>query len=169
MSRNVRKKVIYLGVICCLLVVNTTGCSRKVEAEAVKVPVSKVTISPESTDKAPEHSQEELYQDIFVTLLAPYIQTAINDYYKQYLTTSPNYSPDSIEILKVERPMGYRSFLFTLKLQVKPYVGPHLDVGVDQLTIHVGSGEGEVKVEKFEHVKSYYDSLPPNYKGIIKN
>ncbi|MDR3666911.1 MAG: hypothetical protein P4L35_08720, partial [Ignavibacteriaceae bacterium] len=69
-----RKKVIYLGVICCLLVVNTTGCSRKVEVEAVKVPVSKVTISPESTDKAPEHSQEELYQDIFVTLLAPYIQ-----------------------------------------------------------------------------------------------
>lgn len=59
-------------------------------------------------------------------------------------------------------------FLITLKLQVKSYIGPHLDIGVDQLTIRVGSGEGEVKVEKFEHVKSYYDSLPPNYKGIIK-
>ena len=163
-----RKKTIYLGVIFCLLVVSTTGCSRKTETEDVKVPVGKVTISSESIYKAPEHSQEELYQDIFVTLLAPYIQTTINDYYKQYLTTSPNYSLDSIEILEVERPMGYRSFLFTMKLQVKTYIGPHLDVGVDQLTIRVGSGEGEVKVEKFEHVKSYYDSLPPNYKGIIK-
>ncbi|EGW37466.1 DUF3888 domain-containing protein [Desulfosporosinus sp. OT] len=161
-----RKKVIYLGVICSLLVINTTGCNRK--TEAVNVPISKISISSESTDKALEHSQEEIYQDIFVTLLAPYIQTAINDYYKQYLTTSPNYSPDSIEIIEVERPMGYRSFLFALKLQVKSYIGPHLDVGVDQLTIRVGSGEGEVKVEKFEHVKSYYDSLPPNYKGVIK-
>ena len=159
-----RKKVIYLGVICCLLVINTIGCHRK--TEDVNVPIGKVTISSESTNKAPEHSQEELDQDIFVTLLAPYIQTAINDYYKQYFTTSPNFSPDSIEIIEVERPMGYRSFLFVLKLQVKSYIGPHLDIGVDQLTIRVGSGKGEVKVEKFEHVKSYYDSLPPNYRTI---
>lgn len=165
--RDMRKKAIYLGVIFCLFIVNTTGCSRKSETQDVKVPVSKVTMSAES-NKATEHSQEELYRDIFVTLLAPHIQTALEDYYKQYLTTSPDYALDSIEILQIERPMGYRSFQFTLKLQVQPFIGPHLPVGVDQLTISVGSGAGEVKVEKFEHIKSYFDSLPPNYKGIVK-
>lgn len=42
------------------------------------------------------------------------------------------------------------------------------DIGVDQLTIGV-SAEDEnvkVKVEKFEHIKSYFE-LPPNLKGIV--
>lgn len=72
-------------------------------------------------------------------------------------------------MIDITRPMGYRSFSFKIKLQVKPYVGPHVDIGMDQLTIRVGSGEGEAKVERFEHIKSYYDELPPNLKGILKN
>lgn len=163
------KKMIYLLLICCLLVANTTGCSKKAESEVAKVSVGNATTSSESTYKAPEHSQGELYQDIFVTLLNPYIQKAINDYYRQFLTTSPLYTPEDVEILNAERPMGYRSFSFIIKLQIRPYVGPHVEVGVDQLTIRVGAGEGEVKVEKFEHIMSYYDKLPPNLKDIIKN
>ena len=163
------KKVIYFLLICSLLVAIATGCSSKAEPGVTKVAIGNVVTSSEGTYRASEQSKEELHQDIFVTLLNPYIQKALNDYYEKFLTTSPNYSPEYVEVLDIKRPMGNRSFSFIIKLQVKPYVGPHVYIGIDQLTISVGSGEGEVKIEKFEHIKSYYDELPPNLKGILKD
>lgn len=159
------KKIIFLLLTFSLVVATTMGCNKKTESEFAKLPVVKVsTSSSETTYKSPEQEQHELYQDVFVTLLDPYIRKAIDDYYDQFLTTSPMYSPGDVEILNVERPMGYRSFLYTIKLQIQPYVGPHESVGIDQLTISVSAGE--VKVEKFEHIKSY--ELPPRLQDLIK-
>lgn len=115
--------------------------------------------------KPPEQSREELYQDIFVSLLMPEIQKSVDNYYKEFLTDTPMVAPYDVTILKAERPNGYRTFVFLLELEVHPYIGAHNSVGVDHITIRVG-GSGDVKVEKFEHVKSY--ELPPNYQNIIK-
>lgn len=46
------------------------------------------------------------------------------------------------------------TFQFKLKLQVDSYIGPHNSDGLDYITVTVGDS-GEVKVEKFEHIKSY--------------
>ncbi|MBU3171480.1 DUF3888 domain-containing protein [Clostridium estertheticum] len=119
------------------------------------------------TNKPLQHSKEELYQDIFCTLLMPYIQKSVGDYYSKFLTDIPGVDPWAIDILSVERPNGYRTFVFVIKMEVTPYVGPHLGVGVDRITITV-DGIDEVKVTKFEHIKSYYLELPPNYQDIIK-
>ncbi|MBU3176848.1 DUF3888 domain-containing protein [Clostridium estertheticum] len=75
--------------------------------------------------------------------------------------------PWAIDILSVERPTGYRTFVFVIKMDVIPYVGPHLGVGVDRITITIDEN-AEAKVTKFEHIKSYYLELPPNYQDIIK-
>lgn len=91
-GENIMKKLIYLLIICGLLVANTTGCSSKAEPGVLKAVNGNAATFSESTNKAPEQSKEELYQDIFVTLLDPYIKKAINDYYGQFLTTLPNYS-----------------------------------------------------------------------------
>lgn len=112
-----------------------------------------------------EKSSEELYQDIFFSLLSPYIQKSVEDYYKKFLTDIPTVDPWNIDILSVERPNGYRTFLFVLKVQVTPYVGPHLDVGVDRLTITI-HGTGNVEVNRFEHIRD--SELPPYYQNIIK-
>ncbi|MBU3156360.1 DUF3888 domain-containing protein [Clostridium estertheticum] len=54
----------------------------------------------------------------------------------------------AIDILSVERPNGYRTFLFIIKMEVIPYVGPHLSVGVDRITITVdGIGEGLLELD----------------------
>ncbi|MBZ9688868.1 DUF3888 domain-containing protein [Clostridium estertheticum] len=119
------------------------------------------------TNKPLQHSKEELYQDIFCSLLMPYIQKSVGDYYTKFLTDIPGVDPWNIDILSVERPNGYRTFVFVIKMEVIPYVGPHLGVGVDRITITV-DGTGEVKVTKFEHISSYYLELPPNYQDIIK-
>ncbi len=113
----------------------------------------------------PEQSREKLYQDIFISLLLPYIQNEVDQFYSQYLTEPPMVAPYTVTVLSTARPNGYRTFCFRLKLQVKSYIGPHISVGLDEITL-TADGSGNVKVEKFEHIKSY--KLPPNYEDIIK-
>lgn len=105
---------------------------------------------PETPSKG---SLEELYRDVFMTLLSPYIQEAVNDYYEENMGYSPYIALWQPDILSIERPDGYRTFMFVIKLEVTPYLGAHYPVGVDHITIRISSGE--VKVEKFEHIKSY--------------
>lgn len=121
--------------------------------------------TPEMPYQPPEQSTEELYQDIFLSLLLPYIQNEVDKYYSKYLTSPPIVDPYMVDILSAQRPNGYRTYFFRLKLQVNSYIGPHNSVGLDYITVTVG-GSGDVKVEKFEHIKSY--ALPPNYDHLIK-
>lgn len=116
-------------------------------------------------DVPPKSSNEKIYKDIVSSLLLPYIQKSVSDYYSNILTDIPSVDPWGVHILNIERPGKYESFIFVLKIQVTPYVGPSVGVGVDQLTITV-YGSGDVTVNKFEHIKSY--ELPPNYQNIIK-
>jgi hypothetical protein len=95
----------------------------------------------------------------------PYIQQEIDKYYSQYLTDTPMVAPYTVSVLSAERPNGYRSFVFDLKLEVSSYIGPHNTVGLDHITLIVG-GSGDVEIEKFEHIKSHV--IPPNYENIIK-
>lgn len=119
----------------------------------------------ENIYKPAKHSKEELYQDIFSSLLMPYIQKSVSDYYTKFLTDIPTVDPWGIDILNLDRPNGYRTFIFVLKIQIKPYVGPHIAVGVDNLTITV-HGTGNVEVNSFQHIKDC--QLPPQYQHIIK-
>jgi hypothetical protein len=98
-------------------------------------------------------------------LLLPYIQNEVDKYYSKYLIQPPTVAPYTVYVLSAERLNGYRTFIFRLKLQVDSYIGPHISVGTDYITVTVG-GTGDVKIEKFEHIKSYV--LPPNYEDIIK-
>lgn len=113
-----------------------------------------------------KQSREELDQDIFLSLLLPYIQKSVDDYYKNFLTEKPIVTPDYVHVLNVERLLGYRSFSFRLKLQVSSYIGPHLNIGDDYITLKIEGGD-KVTIEKFEHIKSYYLDLPANYQNII--
>jgi hypothetical protein len=124
-----------------------------------------ILYSPNILYQPPEQSREELYQDIFISLLLPYIQNEVDKYYSKYLIDTPMIAPYTVYVLSAERPNGYRTFFFRLKLQVNSYIGPHNSVGLDYITVTVG-GAGDVKIEKFEHIKSYV--LPPNYEDIIK-
>ncbi|MFZ5986969.1 MAG: DUF3888 domain-containing protein [Bacillota bacterium] len=99
--------------------------------------------------KTPEGSTETLYQDIFITLLHPCIQKAINEYYKDALP----YDLRQIEVLSVERLDGNPAPGFIVKLQVVPYAGPHIQFGKDYMTIRIKSN-GESEVEKFQHVEN---------------
>jgi hypothetical protein len=116
--------------------------------------------------RPPEGSNEELYQDIFLSLLEPHTEKAISDFYSKYLFDLPGSAPYFEDVLSVKRIGDEpRTFDFLIKLEVAPYIGPHNSVGIDHITFRV-QGSGEVTLEKFEHIKSF--EIAPNYQYIIK-
>ena len=111
--------------------------------------VSKVSDTYVEPGIPAEKSVEEMYQDIFMTLLSPYIHEAVKDYYGKAYAVAPY----STNVLSVERLHGYRSFGFLIKLEILPYTGPHNTVGLDHITLSIK--QGDVTLECFEHIKSY--------------
>ncbi len=123
-----------------------------------------LTCYAENMPTPPEKSREELYHDLFITLLLPHIDQPINDYYSKLLTESPTVYPYQVDVISAERVYGYRSFRFLVTLEVLPVVGPHISVGKDRLTFDIGSGM--TKLTEFKHLETH--ELPPNWQDIIK-
>lgn len=97
-------------------------------------------------------SVEELYKDMIVTQLTPYIDAEIEKQYGQLL----QYDLFDIKFLNIKRD-AYRGFSFLLNLQVNPFVGAHNTIGIDNLTISITPSG--TKVENFQHLKSF--PIPP--------
>lgn len=111
-----------------------------------------------------ENSKEIIYRDVITSLLVPYIQKEVNNYYKEYLTESPMIFAYSVDIISAKRKYE-TGYLIELEVIAHPYVGAHNTVGDERLIIETG-GLGSVEVKKFEHIKSY--PLPPHLQNIIK-
>jgi hypothetical protein len=95
-----------------------------------------------------EDSTEELYRDVIITMLLPYIDAEVEKYYgKPYLV-----APYSTFVKSVTRQPS-KQWTFGIKLEVTPYWGPHNTVGVDEITF--GIAPSKVEVIEFKHLKSY--------------
>lgn len=113
--------------------------------------------------QADEESQDILYQDVIITALAPTIDNAIDEYYKNVLSYLPGYDSSFIKILNIERPNGDRTSYFIINIEVEPFIGPHITVGKDRISIKL-SYPGIQEIQKFEHLEDY--PLPERYKNL---
>jgi len=143
-----KKKIILVVTIFILIVV------------VITIKNSIVNTTAKQTE---EESQDILYQDVILTALAPTINTAVEDYYKNILTETPFYDSTSIKILNIERPNGYRTWYFIINIEIRPFIGPHITVGKDRISIELSS-TGRTEILSFEHVKDY--PLPEHYKDL---
>ena len=116
--------------------------------------------------QAEEESQDILYQDVIITALAPTIDTAIDDYYKNVLSELPSYDSTSIKILNIERPNDNRTWNFIINIEVTPFIGPHIMVGKDRISIKLSS-PGLQEMLSYDHVEDY--PLPDRYKDLYLN
>jgi hypothetical protein len=112
-----------------------------------QIPDAKLGLPYEYTPK--EGSIEELYKDIIARLIVPYIDKEILKYYgRPYM-----YDLWNMKFLNIQRLEGYRSFAFTIRVEVQPFIGAHNTVGIDEMTIRI---EGDTPtVENFKHIKSF--------------
>jgi hypothetical protein len=134
------------SIICLTLILSISLLQLPVQG-IKQIPDAKLGLPYEYTPK--EGSIEELYKDIIASLIAPYIDKEIEKYYgRQYL-----YDLWSMKFLRIDRPNGYRTFVFTITVEVHPFIGAHNTVGIDEMTIKI---EGEnPTVENFKHIKSF--------------
>lgn len=103
------------------------------------------------------------YQEITYYLLNPYLSDEIDKYYSKYLTISPMVYPyyPYTEVLSIEKT---HSGPYLIKFRIKSVTGPHIQIGTDDITFKIGTGN--VEVVKYEHIKSY--ELPERYEKYIK-
>lgn len=114
-----------------------------------------------TTNQVSVNEEIELYRNLFITLLHPYVEEAIDNYYNDYLKYLPREDLFDYNILSIKRIPNH-NYSYVIKLEVVPFVGPHLSVGIDHITLTLDLNG--VKVLKFKHIKSY--PLPPHYQDI---
>jgi hypothetical protein len=146
-----KRLLIFFCLLLITAIVEPVMLPTKTQAETIYMP--------------PEKSREELYQDIFISLILPKIDERVAKYYKNVLTKPPMVYPYMVYIENAERIGDYRSFEFLLTVKVYPVVGPHIEVGQDRLKIYV-AGSGQVQIKNFQHIKDY--ELPDHWKNIKK-
>lgn len=122
----------------------------------------------EST-KPPQDTKEMMVHDILMLFLGPEIDKAVSKYYSEYLTYSPSVYPYQVEIVNIERIGGFRTFHFSITLEITPVVGPHISVGKDRLTFEIAPTiiPSQIKLKKFEHFETH--ELSPHWQHIIKH
>lgn len=122
--------------------------------------------SAESMLLKPRQDSTELQlQDMFMILLSPAVEDAVNQYYRKLLKESPVVYPYQSSIVQIERTNGFRGFIFLITVEVMPVVGPHIAVGKDQITFQISSGP-TVKLIEFRHIQDF--ELPPHWQDIIR-
>ncbi|MEK4339109.1 DUF3888 domain-containing protein [Brevibacillus sp. FSL L8-0710] len=104
-----------------------------------------------------------IYQDVILTLLSPNIEKEIRRYYSKFLTEPSTFAPYYGTEMTIERPGGYRTFAFIVRVKTTPYIGPHISVGEDLITFSINGG-GCVKVLEYKHLENH--ELPPHWKHI---
>lgn len=102
---------------------------------------------------------------IILSLLTPEIQNAINNYYEAYLNIHPKFEAFFGTSKIVDIQGDILSSLYQLRIEVEPYVGPHISVGRDRILVEVYS-DGTASVKDFTHLESY--ELPPNLHSLIR-
>ena len=115
----------------------------------------------------PQDTKEMMVHDILMLLLGPEIDKAVSDYYSKYFTEPPLVYPYEIEIVKIERIDGFRTFHFLITLETTPVFGAHNPVGRDRLTFEIAPTiPGQLQLKNFEHLESF--ELPPHLQGLMK-
>lgn len=91
-----------------------------------------------------------VYHDLTMYLLNPYIDEAIAHYYGQIF----NHDPWSLEVLSLARAEEMGKPVWQIKLRVLPYTGPHISIGLDNVTLRLTQGP-KVEIVEFEHLESH--------------
>ncbi len=107
--------------------------------------------------------QETIYQDALMTVLAPTLNSATDEYYKTILREMPGFGPSEAKIINIQRPNGDRTAYFLIEIEVAPYLGPHITVGRDRILLELKYGSPP-QVLAFEHLEDY--PLPEHYRAL---
>lgn len=88
-------------------------------------------------------------EQLIVTMLMPYIETAIADYYGTHQNYAVGVAPYVTELVSITLPEPKLQHTFEVTLYAKPYAGAQTSVGQDILIFEV-SPEG-IRLIEYKH------------------
>ncbi|MDW7651732.1 MAG: DUF3888 domain-containing protein [Bacillota bacterium] len=95
--------------------------------------------------------QEVFRDDVILTMLMPYINSAVTGRYGTQNSYALQTAPYAI--LGITQPDPKMQHTFEVKVNVQPYANAHVTVGEDILTFEVSPGR--IYLKEFLHVKDY--------------
>ncbi|WP_088186067.1 DUF3888 domain-containing protein [Desulfosporosinus sp. FKA] len=98
------------------------------------------------------NTDNELFREMLITAVDPYIQQSVTKYYKKDVLAPPY----MVRVLEARKPSSDQ--VYEVSFEVKPYIGAHIEVGIDHVTLRVSPTK--IEVVNFEHIKSF--PLPSN-------
>ncbi|MEK0316684.1 DUF3888 domain-containing protein [Cohnella sp. 56] len=115
-----------------------------------------------------EDSLELQLQDMLTLLLLPRMTEKLAEAYADLLYEPPQLYPYFVNVNRIDRVYGFRSYAFVLKLDAYPAIGPHIGVGEDSFTFRLSSMM-QPELVRFEHKRGPdKKQVPPNYRYLIK-
>lgn len=100
--------------------------------------------------QAQQSADLDAYAQALAMACQPQLQAACNAFYQDYLSVSPTVAADQTTIQSVQTD-GANA---TIVLTTTPFVGPHVPVGEEQVTLSV-SASGEITVTAYEHTVTH--------------
>lgn len=117
--------------------------------------------------------KNDLYHDLTVRFISPYVHEAVNSHYQvtDSLTQNLNTAPSLMRIVEVKRVGEAVNFEFMITVEATSFVGKNVPVADGLLTFRLkgpvsGAGENSVFFLGYKQLKTY--ELPQEWKHIIK-
>lgn len=88
-------------------------------------------------------------QDTLIDFCYESIEKASDDFYKDYLKTSPTVAKDDIAVLDIEPVEQGCKVVF----QTRPFIGSHLYIATDEIAFLIFN-DGVIQLETFSHIES---------------
>lgn len=145
-----RKNLLIIILLVFLLLISSYGLG-----------LSHPTVAVESKEVS---NTQSAYNTLLINTYLDKLQEASNDFYDEYLTTSPTVAYYVVSVKKISSDPSTNATGF-ITFIVEPFVGPHDTVGTDQISFSADY-TGTIELKEFKHLKSY--ALPDNLKSIVK-
>ena len=110
-----------------------------------------------SSAKPTQDSEELRLQDMLMSMLTPYIEKDLRNYYYPNIIKdfSPIVAPWMIEVKETRRVNGFRGFKLQITFEIEPTDGGQwIPIGKDRMTYEITSGP-TVKLINHTHLKTY--------------
>lgn len=120
-----------------------------------------ITSSVVSSAKPTQDSEELRLQDMLMSMLVPYIEKDLRNYYYPNVVKdfSPIVAPWLIEVKETKRVNGFRGFKLQITFEIEPTDGGQwVPIGKDRMTYEITAGP-TVKLINHTHLETY--EYPP--------
>jgi len=99
-------------------------------------------------------SSNKLCEDTLCAIFLPYARAEACKFYKDFLTVKPSVMIYCIKLVNI-RHSPCEGSKYILDFDIYPYIGAHVTIAVNRMTVCINAYDGEITVVSFKQVRSF--------------